>query len=779
MKSHSIRIILLMAAMTIGSSAHLVLGNDDPVWQDPEVAMREDPDFAIQGEYAGDNLGVQVVALGAGKFDMYLLDGGLPGNGWNPGMPRTKLSGVLDNGKISGVDSKGVTVATWEAGQIVIQLADRNPVQLQRIDRKSPTLGSQPPTGGMVLFDGKSSDLWDSAKVLNGHLQATNAVTKQQFGDYRLHLEFRTPYQPKARGQQRGNSGVYHSGRWETQILDSFGLEAKDNECGGIYSIAEPKLNMCLPPLVWQTYDVEFKAAKFDNMGKRLAWPRITVRLNGQLIHEDCELSKDFTTAAPLSNELTGPLGPIFLQDHGNPVEYRNIWIVSGDAPMPSNASLQLKGGRFLTLNTIVRVHQIEVTRDIAHGPDESVIHTPAEARTFRETIENAWPGAKITWAFSWLALHDDRQQYRELRDLIVTYQRKFGDEITFIPGAYFSNMYNTRDQVNRDLHDGLSRVSEIVGGGYRPQSIVAGFLAAENLRYLAEVEGIHVCQGNIWSQFAVDNGDGEGSICYPYYPSREHFCKPAQSPNDFIDCVNLDGWTVDFLAARIPGQRKVNGEPWRSRQGVGPIETVLDMGLERGTQSMLATTAAHFDDGFARNGFAWVTCGWEMCLVEGRKIYGYGGRNGMDGLHRWLSETRKRWPDAHLITQGEFGQLWRSHYRDNTELDYQFVYRGCGIRASQENLEIRWFMNRDFRLALLRDWKENGPAKVIDFNRYDLQANEPADPTADQPTRNWSLMNRINQKGSRPQDVPVSLSELDAADQALIRKHYPELFPD
>ena len=204
-----------------------------------------------------------------------------------------------------------------------------------------------------------------------------------------------------------------------------------------------------------------------------------------------------------------------------------------------------------------------------------------------------------------------DEAEDRELRGLVVSYHKKFGDEISFIPGAYFANMYNTREQVNRDLRDGLKRVSETVGDGYRPKSVVAGFLAAENLRCLAEKEGIHVCQGNIWSQYAVDNGDGEGSICYPYYPSREHFCKPARRQDDFIDCVNLDGWTVDFLCARIPGARTVNGEHWRSRQGVGPIETLLDMGTERGLQAMLAATAAHFDDGFARNGFpgGFITC--------------------------------------------------------------------------------------------------------------------------------------------------------------------------
>ncbi|MFN5578611.1 MAG: DUF3863 domain-containing protein [Akkermansiaceae bacterium] len=437
----------------------------------------------------------------------------------------------------------------------------------------------------------------------------------------------------------------------------------------------------------------------------------------------------------------------------------------------------ELMGGRFLTFNTIVRVKQIEVTRATSHGPDESEIHTPAEARFFRETIDKAWPGAKITWAFSWLALHDERQSYRELRELVVTYKKKFGDEITFIPGAYFSNMYNSREQVNRDLHEGLKRVSEIVGGGYRPKSVVAGFLSADNLKYLAEVEGIHVCQGNIWSQYAVDNGDGEGSICYPYYPSREHFCKPAQNEKDLIDCVNLDGWTVDFLAARIAGSKKVNDERWRSRQGVGPIETLLDMGTERGLEAMFAATSSHFDDGFKRNGFAWVTSGWEMCLVEGRKIYGYGGRNGMDGLEQWLTGIRKRWPDAKLITQGEFGELWRAHYKNNDAINYQFVHRGCGIRASEADKEIRWFMNKDFRLALLRDWKANSEEQVIDFTRYDERAQEPADPEDGKKSRNWSLMNRINQKGTRPQDQPKRLNELLEKDRELIRKYYPELF--
>lgn len=101
-------------------------------------------------------------------------------------------------------------------------------------------------------------------------------------------------------------------------------------------------------------------------------------------------------------------------------------------------------------------------------------------------------------------------------------------------------------------MHHGLlGLVSGMVGDRYRPQCLVAGFMDAENQRLLAVEEGIHVCQGQIWSQHGIDNGDGDGGICYPYYPSREHYLKPAQGAADFVDCVCLDGWTCDFLSAR------------------------------------------------------------------------------------------------------------------------------------------------------------------------------------------------------------------------------------
>jgi len=382
--------------------------------------------------------------------------------------------------------------------------------------------------------------------------------------------------------------------------------------------------------------------------------------------------------------------------------------------------------------------------------------------RLLRESFERGFPGGRMTWAFSWLALQDARANYRDIRQQVVEYHRRYGDEITFIPGGYFAPMDNSRAQVNRDLHDALAMVSAMVGGGYRPRSVVARYLAAENLRFLSESEGIQVAQGNIWSQYAIDNGVGEGSLSYPYYPSREHFCNPAQSQADFIDCVNLDGWTMDFLAARREGFQG----GFNSRMGVGPIETVFAHGPEKGLRQMVETTAVHFDAGFRANGFAWVTDCWEVCLLP----------RSIGSLTQWLQAIRDRWPGTLCVTQGEFGLAWRRQFSSDQALNYRFVQRGTGIGGSDADQEIRWCMNCDFRLALLRNWRSSSPQYVIDFTRYDLPAQEPPDASSDKPSRNWSLMNQLNQKGTRPQDKPVLLGDSSAEDRDCIGRRYPEL---
>lgn len=415
----------------------------------------------------------------------------------------------------------------------------------------------------------------------------------------------------------------------------------------------------------------------------------------------------------------------------------------------------QLMGNRFLTINTIIRVNQIEVTRDRNEGRDERHLHTPEKVKAFREAIALELPEASITWAFSWLALDDPAKNYKEIRKLVVEYHHKYGDDITFIPGVYFANAYNTREQVNKDLHEGLEKVSKMVGNGYRPKSVLAGFLSAENQQYLAEKEGIHVCQGNIFSQFSIDNQDGDGSVSYPFYPSKEHFCKPAQGKDDFIDCVNLDGWSLDFLAARRSGFT----DGFNSRMGVTPIETILAYGKLTGLTQMMYTTAVHFDKGFDLNGFAWVTTCWEQCLPN-------------DGLKDLVNEIKRRWPDVKLITQGDFGLLWREHYKDNS-FNYRFEQKGSGIGGSDSNLKMYWFMNKDFRLAIIKDWQKNFEKEyVIDFTNYNTKTKEPL-----YMTRKWSLMGEINQKRTRSQDEPKLINNLSPEAISLIKKHYPYLF--
>ena len=280
------------------------------------------------------------------------MRGGLPGAGWD-GKGKSLLDGKLEgtgakflaaegNKKYmaGGADAFSATrkfppeghkpyFGQIVDGEFTVGPAKGRAAVLKRVERKSPTLGMKPPKGAVVLFDGSNVEHWKNGKITEGLLGATNALSTKLFKDCTIHIEFRTPYRPHSRSQGRGNSGVYYQGRWETQVLDSFGLEGLMNECGGIYSIAAPKLNMCLPPLAWQTYDVEYTHAKFDGDGKRTAWPRMTVKLNGVVVHEDQEMGKTHTTAAPVS----GPLkpdegGPIFLQNHGNPVFYRNIWVL-------------------------------------------------------------------------------------------------------------------------------------------------------------------------------------------------------------------------------------------------------------------------------------------------------------------------------------------------------------------------------------------------------------------------------------------------------------------
>lgn len=289
------------------------------------------PDFVVQGEYSGEvtnegqkvRVGLQVIALGGSRFDAVAYPGGLPGDGWNE-QDKIRASGKTENGRTTfkGADDHGSAVIA-DGKATVYSASGAEMGVLEKVERKSPTLGAAPPAGAVVLFDGSSAENFVRGQLTEGSLLAADCETKEKFGSHTLHIEFRTPFKPTGRGQDRGNSGVYVQGRYECQVLDSFGLEGENNECGGIYSIARPKVNACFPPLSWQTYDIDFTAAQYEG-NRKTKNSRVTIRQNGILIHDNLELPKGTPGKNP---EGPGP-DVIYLQGHGNPVAYRNIWVV-------------------------------------------------------------------------------------------------------------------------------------------------------------------------------------------------------------------------------------------------------------------------------------------------------------------------------------------------------------------------------------------------------------------------------------------------------------------
>jgi hypothetical protein len=332
--------LLVAVAASLGActAAHARgKGGGTKTWTEPELASRENPDFLVQGEYVCGMHGLQVVALGKGRFYAARLAGGLPGAGWDG----RSVEGAL-------LDTEGVQALVERGG-------------FKRVERKSPTLGAKPPAGANVLFDSarakESLANWAGGKATPEGLLIEGTRTAKQLGSFRLHLEFRMPFKPDRApsNQDRGNSGVYTFNRYETQLLDSFGLhfnhidEGKKNSsawkaefkkhlgfgpqsdrtqwCGCFYKFKTPKVNMSYPPLAWQTYDITFTAPRFEGDRKTVN-ARITVLHNGVTIHDDVELPKG-TGAGGGRREV--PRECIYLQGHGNPVRFRNIWYVPRD----------------------------------------------------------------------------------------------------------------------------------------------------------------------------------------------------------------------------------------------------------------------------------------------------------------------------------------------------------------------------------------------------------------------------------------------------------------
>jgi len=333
-----------LAAVVATMAVALNVGGQRVVWSAEDTIMGQYEGMATPAKGSAVKAQAQVVAEGKRRYRAVLspmpeagvkatpleLKGRLS---WLriPFLMGKKLSlagnhqGVVWTGKIA--EGNLTAAAKGEAG---------GKFDLNRIEPRSPTEGLKPPAGAIVLLPYTPDKLttlteWTNPnwKILpDGSVQVARGDSKsvRKFGDCHLHAEFWLPYEPLGRGQGRGNSGVYLQDFYEVQVLDSFGLPSKNNECGGIYSIAAPKVNMSFPPLQWQTYDITFRAPRFGPDGK-VVEPATFVKVvhNGVTIHENIK--------APRSTERSKPggevkAGPIRLQNHGHPVRFRNFWIV-------------------------------------------------------------------------------------------------------------------------------------------------------------------------------------------------------------------------------------------------------------------------------------------------------------------------------------------------------------------------------------------------------------------------------------------------------------------
>lgn len=325
----------VLAALAIPVSAQdddQTFVNDQTLVNDTKV--KQDADFLDQGEYAGSvklwgcdcSIGLQVMALGEGKFDALIYRGGLPGNGYDC-TPRLKLSGERDGERVI-LRGENVQVFLQTGYAAVVKDPSGNRLGfLQPVKRVSPTLGAEPPENAIVLFDGRPRDTLKNVKINAEGLLEVGAETTDAYQNFTMHIEFRTPFMPAARSQERGNSGVYLQRRYEIQILDSFGLEPKFNDSAAIYRFKAPDMNMSFPPMRWQTYDITFRAPKFRGDGFKYIKGQVSVRHNGVLVQNNVALENKTGAGKPEGPDAL----PTLFQNHNNDVHFRNIWVVNDD----------------------------------------------------------------------------------------------------------------------------------------------------------------------------------------------------------------------------------------------------------------------------------------------------------------------------------------------------------------------------------------------------------------------------------------------------------------
>lgn len=334
MSIRTLRSLFAVAAFCFANlvvSATLVQAADGEQHAAYTAIPENDPVYDLLGEFVGpievgenkyEPLALQIRPIGGDNFEAIQYRGGLPGQ-------KTHKPEAI---KLIGLRSGDFVVLSGGPWAIFVEkdhclLVNREGKQVGRLDRvvrQSPTLGAQPPNDAIVLFDGTNTDQFSVAEMTEDGLLMQGADLKPMFQDFNLHVEFRLPYMPEATGQARGNSGLYLQSRYELQVLDSFAEEPTFNGIGSLYRTRQPDVNMCLPPLQWQTYDVAFTAPRWASDGSKVRNARITAWVNGVKVQDNVELANK--TGA--GQEEAPTLLPIRFQNHKDPVRFRNIWLI-------------------------------------------------------------------------------------------------------------------------------------------------------------------------------------------------------------------------------------------------------------------------------------------------------------------------------------------------------------------------------------------------------------------------------------------------------------------
>ncbi|MEM6691972.1 MAG: DUF1080 domain-containing protein [Planctomycetota bacterium] len=329
-----------------------------------EVAKKSsttDITLELMGEFVGTisrdgsskKFGLQLRTTGKRDFQALLIPGGLPGAGGEiPEVPRPSVQ--EKNSDLVIDPNVGMSPAGRKAFQVVPALVGRLSDEtlilsgfdaaifvnrdgckfidsegelvgrFDRVRRVSPTLGARPPEGAIVLFNGEEPSLLSGAEVTSEGLLKEGFQIAPMIQDFDLHLEFRIPYMPMMDSQKRGNSGIYLHSRYESQVLDSFATPPLFNGLGAVYRTFPPRLNMALPPLVWQTYDIRFTAPRFLASGEKFSNARISSWINGVIVQDDVEIPNKTGHGKPEEPILL----PTHIQDHNDPVRFRNMWMI-------------------------------------------------------------------------------------------------------------------------------------------------------------------------------------------------------------------------------------------------------------------------------------------------------------------------------------------------------------------------------------------------------------------------------------------------------------------